>query len=75
MKIWVDDVRSAPEGYFHCHSVNEAISTIKFTVFLEKLCPDRKIIEVIDLDHDACQFYSTCGGKYRCTLTRFLKTR
>lgn len=63
MKIWVDDVRPAPEGYFHCHSVNEAISTIKFTDFLEKLRPDRKIIEVIDIDHDAGDYVSD-GGDY-----------
>jgi hypothetical protein len=23
MKIWVDDIRQAPEGYVWCHSVNE----------------------------------------------------
>lgn len=63
MKIWVDDVRPAPEGYFHCHSVNETISTIKFIDFLEKLRPDRKIIEVIDIDHDAGDYVSD-GGDY-----------
>ncbi len=25
MKIWLDDIRPAPNGYVHCHSVNEAI--------------------------------------------------
>ena len=29
MKIWLDDIRKAPEGYVHCHSVNEAINVIK----------------------------------------------
>ena len=24
IKIWLDDIREAPEGYCHCHSVNEA---------------------------------------------------
>ena len=24
IKLWLDDVREAPEGYCHCHSVNEA---------------------------------------------------
>lgn len=25
IKIWLDDVREAPEGYCYCHSVNETI--------------------------------------------------
>lgn len=29
MKIWLDDIRPAPNGYIHCHSVNEAIELIK----------------------------------------------
>lgn len=29
MKIWVDDVRHAPEGYIWCQSVNETISLIE----------------------------------------------
>ena len=29
MRIWVDDVRPAPEGYALCYSVNEVIETIK----------------------------------------------
>lgn len=63
MKIWVDDVRLAPDGYFHCRSVNEVISTIELAEFLETLRPDRKIIELINLDHDAGKF--TCdGGDY-----------
>lgn len=63
MKIWVDDVRSAPDGYFHCHSVNEAISTIELAEFLEMLRPDRKVIELINLDHDAGEF-AYDGGDY-----------
>ncbi len=31
MKIWLDDIRPAPNGYVHCHSVNEAIELIKTT--------------------------------------------
>ena len=27
--IWLDDIRKAPQGYVHCHSVNEAIDVIK----------------------------------------------
>ena len=29
MKIWLDDIRPAPNGYIHCHSVNEAIELTK----------------------------------------------
>ena len=28
MKLWIDDVREAPEGYIWCKSVNEAKETI-----------------------------------------------
>ena len=28
MKLWIDDVRPAPEGYFWCRSVNEAKNKI-----------------------------------------------
>ena len=28
MKLWIDDVRPAPEGYVWCKSVNEAIDKI-----------------------------------------------
>ena len=30
MRIWVDDVRPAPEGYRWVKSVNEAIAEIKY---------------------------------------------
>ena len=63
MKIWVDDVRPAPYKYFWCRTTNEAISTIEMMEFLEKLRPDRKIIEFIDLDHDAGD-YASDGGDY-----------
>lgn len=29
MKIWVDDIRPAPEGYVRCFSVNETLSLIE----------------------------------------------
>ena len=44
MKIWVDDVRPAPEGWEHIHSVNEAIGAIVL---------EYENIDVISLDHDA----------------------
>ena len=43
MKIWLDDLRPAPEGYVWCRSVNEAIRFIKST---------EGEIELIDCDHD-----------------------
>ena len=30
MKLWVDDVRPAPEGYVWCKSVNEAKALIQY---------------------------------------------
>lgn len=44
MKLWIDDVRPAPEGWEHIHSVNEAVGAIVL---------EYENIEVISLDHDA----------------------
>ena len=44
MKIWIDDIRPAPYGYYWIKTVNEAITAIQ-EYFDE--------IEIIDLDHDA----------------------
>ena len=60
MKIWVDDIRQAPEGYMWCRSVNEAKLAIHIA--------DNSIvvpegIEIIDLDHDAGD-YASDGGDY-----------
>ena len=52
MKIWLDDIRKAPEGYVHCHSVNEAINVIKLA---------NEPIELLDLDHDLGD-YAIDGG-------------
>ena len=43
MKIWLDDIRKAPEGYVWCHSVNEAKHVIETS---------QEEIEFIDCDHD-----------------------
>ena len=71
MKIWVDDVRPAPEGYVWCKSVNKAKSEIvKFENennffasddFLFKMEP--LPLELIDIDHDAGD-YASQGGDY-----------
>ena len=66
MKLWVDDVRPAPEGYVWCHSVYRAMKEItireneikEFGQF-EEISP----IELIDLDHDAGD-YVIYGGDY-----------
>lgn len=55
MKLWIDDVRPAPEGYVWCRSVNEA----KILILLHDKC----IIELIDIDHDAGD-YAFDGGDY-----------
>lgn len=58
IKIWVDDIRSAPDNtYAVVQSVNDCIKTICF-------CEDLDVsIELIDLDHDAGIYYN-CGGDY-----------
>lgn len=43
MKLWIDDVRPAPNGYWWCRSVNEAIHDIE-----QIECAVRKYIEVGD---------------------------
>ena len=58
LKIWVDDVRPAPEGYVWLKSVNE----------VKKYLADPHIlhnyeIKLIDLDHDAGD-YAKDGGDY-----------
>ena len=58
MKIWVDDVRSAPEGYVWCRSVNEARSFIAAWELLTN-----ELIELIDLDYDSGD-YEKYGGPY-----------
>ncbi len=57
MRIWVDDIRTAPSGYVWCKSVNQARETIMLAE--EKKEP----IELIDLDHDAGD-YAADGGDY-----------
>lgn len=54
MKIRLDDLRPAPEGFLWCHSVNEAKRVIAEA---EKTQP----IECIDCDHDLGD-YAADGG-------------
>ena len=59
MRLWLDDVRPAPEGYVWIKSVNEAKADIEY---LEDL-NESFHIEVIDIDHDAGD-YAFDGGDY-----------
>ena len=54
LKLWIDDVRPAPEGYVWCKSVDDAWSTIR------RYTND---IEEISLDHDAGEYVFE-GGDY-----------
>jgi hypothetical protein len=63
MKLWIDDVRPAPEGYDWCKSVNEAIETIKIgeknAVYATMTRQTDNIVtrwwpELIDIDSDFC---------------------
>lgn len=61
MKLWIDDVRPAPEGYVWCKSVIDAKMVIKHPdLYTTK--SNRKI-ELIDIDHDAGE-YVYDGGDY-----------
>ncbi len=71
MKLWIDDVRPAPEGYQWCQSVNEAKEIIEFCENPNRYpsyCPPGRYvepvaIEIIDVDHDAGDFAND-GGDY-----------
>ena len=43
MKLWLDDIRHAPEGFIRAHTANEAIGLLKTARF-----------SVVSLDHDLC---------------------
>ena len=58
MKLWIDDIRPAPEGYIWVKSVNEFSRLFSHgTICLDNLITD------VDLDHDAGDF-SRDGGDY-----------
>lgn len=56
MKLWIDDVRPAPEGYVWLKNTRAAL---RFITSPE----NRNEIELIDLDHDAGDFVQD-GGDY-----------
>ncbi len=61
MKLWIDDVRPAPEGYCWVKSVWEAQTTIKeaerlalqVVRYKQWHIENKYIIELIDIDYDA----------------------
>ena len=64
MKLWIDDVRSAPEGYMWVKTVNDAIRYIR--IYGDYIDFDNNLvdyIELIDIDHDAGD-YARYGGDY-----------
>ena len=68
MKLWIDDVRPAPEGYDEwAHSVNEAKQLIlEWEEFYRRIAENfgkEWKIELIDIDHDAGD-YVQYGGDY-----------
>lgn len=64
MKIWIDDIRPAPEGYKWCKSVFEATAAIRgYGNYLDSDNCEVDLIELIDIDHDAGD-YACYGGDY-----------
>ena len=70
MKLWIDDVRPAPEGYDWCKSVSDAQAMIEYIEILKNNAIIHNFgwsveedIELIDIDHDAGNF-AYDGGDY-----------
>ena len=70
MKLWIDDVRPAPEGYIWARSTDEAILIIdsyrRWLDYLAYRVDEPQTFpwfEVIDIDHDAGD-YASDGGDY-----------
>ena len=55
-RIWVDDVRTAPDGYIWCTTVDQVLTLLRDPDMCDK-------IELLDLDHDAGS-YVEFGGDY-----------
>ena len=58
MKLWIDDIRPAPDGFIWCKSVNQAKAAI--TAYEHQYSCDNILI---DLDHDAGDYFND-GGDY-----------
>ena len=69
MKLWIDDVREAPEGYSWVKTVNAAKQFIEWFESEVKACETYGINNLwyqsvlIDIDHDAGEYVDK-GGDY-----------
>lgn len=65
MKLWIDDVRPAPDKtWLAVHSVNQAKQVIESMEYIHKVSNTTfSPIELIDIDHDAGE-YASDGGDY-----------
>ena len=65
MKLWIDDVRPAPEGYVWCMTTNEAKAIIQNFEACKRIFHTDNLpkITLIDIDHDAGN-YVDYGGDY-----------
>lgn len=64
MKLWIDDVRSAPDGYVWVKTVYSAKYAINAEEDYKRAFPNDDFgIELIDIDHDAGDF-AQFGGDY-----------
>ena len=61
MKLWVDDVRSAPGDMFHEWVWGPSVNVAKTIIEVQEKV--NKPIELIDIDHDAGDF-APDGGDY-----------
>lgn len=63
MKLWIDDIRPAPNNYFLVRTVNQAIGIIRQIENYDKEHNHENSLELIDIDHDAGD-YAFDGGDY-----------
>ena len=65
MRLWIDDIRPAPEGYIWVKSVNEAEKIIYHNLCMVSNFQGtiNNKITVVDIDHDAGN-YASQGGDY-----------
>ena len=52
MKLWIDDIRPAPDGFIWCKSINQAKTAI--TAYEHQYSCDNILI---DLDNDAADYF------------------
>ena len=57
MRLWIDDLRPAPEGYVWCKSVGQTKQVIRANELRHES------IEILDIDHDAGD-YAFDGGDF-----------